>query len=108
MAGIDGFTQCVSNAFQKYVETGDFFTLASEWSDCNMNYFKELQQGGVAGPFADFSALFQLLNAHSLVLFEALSVPERIPRGEASILLRRLCSSRFDDDQAWKERFSLL
>ena len=45
MAGIDGFTQCVSNAFQKYVETGDFFTLASEWSDCNMNYFKELQQG---------------------------------------------------------------
>ena len=34
MAGIDGFTQCVRNAFQKYVETGDFFTLASEWSDC--------------------------------------------------------------------------
>ena len=55
MAGIDGFTHCISHAFQKYVETGGFFTLASEWSDCNMNYFKELQQGGVAGPFTDFS-----------------------------------------------------
>ena len=78
MAEIDGFTQCVSNAFQKYVETGDFFTLASEWSDCNMNYLKELQQGGVAGPFTDFSALFQLLNAHSLVLFEALQREQKL------------------------------
>ncbi len=78
MAGIDGFTQCVSNAFVKYASGGDFFTLASEWSDCNMNYFKELQQGGVAGPFADFSALFQLLNAHSLVLFEALQREQKL------------------------------
>ena len=25
MAGIDGFRQCIRNAFQKSVETGDFF-----------------------------------------------------------------------------------
>lgn len=78
MAGIDGFTQCVRNAFQKYVETGDFFTLVSEWSDGNMNYFKELQQGGPHGPFTDFSALFQLLNAHSRVLFEALQREQKL------------------------------
>ena len=89
MAGIDDFTHCVSNAFQKYVETGDFFTLASEWSDCNMNYFKELQQGGVAGPFADFSALFQLLNAHSLVLFEALQREQKLIKEVEQLKVQR-------------------
>ena len=78
MAGSDGFTQCVRNAFQNYVETGDFFTLASAWSDCDMNYFKELQQGGPHGPFTDFSAFFQLLNAHSRVLFEALQREQKL------------------------------